>query len=960
MKTSILANLFFILSLISLNAQVGINTTDPQSQLDIRSSNQATPSNMDGILIPKVDNFPATNPTATQDGMLIFVTGSGTPTKGFYYWDQATTSWTNLGGISNDADWFSESTTTAPTSINDDIYTLGHVAIGRNTANYPLHINADETVQQTIRVDYTGADNGAKIGLYYNNQNSGSGAHHGIYSRLIGSGTGTKVGIYNQISGTSSQSYYNVQNYSQGSGFGTRYGTFQQISGTGNGDHYGNYNNLIANGSGDKYGTYNTATSGSGDKYGSYNMISQVYDGTHYGVYSNATKSGSFAGYFLGNVSIGTTNTNNYILPASRGTDGQVMQTDGAGNITWQDIATSGAERINDLIDGKSDNDGTDDGSSIFLGIGAGVNDNEANNRNVGIGFEVLHNNVNGYGNNAIGYQSLFSNISGYDNISIGESSLLANTDGFQNNAIGVNSLITNISGSRNVANGYGAMNFNTNGSNNTAIGTFAMYNNILGSNNVAVGFQSLGNNTDGTNNVAIGDNALFSNVTGNSNVVIGIGAGYNETGSNKLYIENSSSTAPLIYGEFDNDLLRVNGTLDINNAYRFPVSDGTTNQVLQTDGVGNITWETPSGLGEFKRIGTIIQNTTNTTIDSFVFGSSQLNNITSTTDDDTRLFFNKLKGAFRAGRVVFGGVDFWNDNFVGLGSFAVGTNTIASGYNSSAIGHHTYARSYAETTIGFFSSDYVPNSTGIVDSNDRLFVIGNGTASNRSNAITVLKNGNLGMGSIENPLEQIHIDDKIRLTDGYIHGTAGEEVILGTATDDTRVGLFVNGTEWGPFTNNTVSLGSTGYRWSEVWSVNPLNTTSDKRLKKDITPLNYGLEAILSLNPISYKWKQGKQDTKLGFVAQEVEIVIPEIVKLEKGNLKRNSLSMRKDGQEDYYAMSYSELIPILTKAIQEQQILINDLKTTIKQQDQKSQAQEKTLETLLNRINALEKAIN
>jgi len=45
-------------------SQVGINTTLPNAQLDVRSSNQATPSNTDGLLIPKMDAFPAVNPTA--------------------------------------------------------------------------------------------------------------------------------------------------------------------------------------------------------------------------------------------------------------------------------------------------------------------------------------------------------------------------------------------------------------------------------------------------------------------------------------------------------------------------------------------------------------------------------------------------------------------------------------------------------------------------------------------------------------------------------------------------------------------------------------------------------------------------------------------------------------------------------------------------------------------------------
>ena len=80
-----------VFGLISF-AQVGINTTTPNAQLDIRSNNQTTPSNTDGILIPKVDTFPATNPGANQQGMLIYLTtvatfSSVSKQPGFYYWD---------------------------------------------------------------------------------------------------------------------------------------------------------------------------------------------------------------------------------------------------------------------------------------------------------------------------------------------------------------------------------------------------------------------------------------------------------------------------------------------------------------------------------------------------------------------------------------------------------------------------------------------------------------------------------------------------------------------------------------------------------------------------------------------------------------------------------------------------------------------------------------------------------
>ncbi|WP_186991923.1 hypothetical protein [Constantimarinum furrinae] len=79
-------------------AQVGIGNTEPQATLDITATNAATPSNEDGILIPRIDDFPSPPPTESQDGMMVFATGNGSPTKGFYYWNNTTTTWISVGG----------------------------------------------------------------------------------------------------------------------------------------------------------------------------------------------------------------------------------------------------------------------------------------------------------------------------------------------------------------------------------------------------------------------------------------------------------------------------------------------------------------------------------------------------------------------------------------------------------------------------------------------------------------------------------------------------------------------------------------------------------------------------------------------------------------------------------------------------------------------------------------------
>ena len=146
MKTKNYLLLALILFFNNFYAQVGIGTTSPNSQLDIRSSNQATPANNDGILIPKVDVFPATNPTAAQQSMLVYLTTattfSGNPKPiGFYYWDNVSSDWIGISSAANgDHDWYEEATTSPPNAITDDMFHTGNVAIGKNTADYPLEV----------------------------------------------------------------------------------------------------------------------------------------------------------------------------------------------------------------------------------------------------------------------------------------------------------------------------------------------------------------------------------------------------------------------------------------------------------------------------------------------------------------------------------------------------------------------------------------------------------------------------------------------------------------------------------------------------------------------------------------------------------------------------------------------------------------------------------------------------
>lgn len=200
---------------------------------------------------------------------------------------------------------------------------------------------------------------------------------------------------------------------------------------------------------------------------------------------------------------------------------------------------------------------------------------------------------------------------------------------------------------------------------------------------------------------------------------------------------------------------------------------------------------------------------------DNFVFGSTQMDDDDTTPNDNAKIFFNKTKGAFRAGLVDD---TYWNDSEVGSysvsfglnnkakgqNSVAMGANVNAMGYNSTAIGNQTNANGqtsvalgagtsangYYSTAMNLSTTADALASTAMGRNNigggditnwvltDPLFEIGNSTDSNnKTNALTVLKNGTITAPSFD--LTEI-TDDKALVTKEYVdaNGPRGLERI--------------------------------------------------------------------------------------------------------------------------------------------------------------------------------------
>jgi len=447
----------------------------------------------------------------------------------------------------------------------------------------------------------------------------------------------------------------------------------------------------------------------------------------------------------------GTLDINNaFAFPTTDGTTGQILQTNGNGTLNWadnlgatalqwpdttnqlatdydvsqkqniSDTSTVDATRywvgqqgylntvaIDSLTDGKSD------GSSVFLGSGAGTDDDISNNENVGVGIMALRYNTSGYRNTATGnsslflnttgsynsangYQALWANRTGNQNTANGDVALLANTTGSWNTAIGSSALLNNSTGNNNTGIGCYSLYSNTEGSENTAIGYKSIYKNTLGGKNTAIGHMALDRNTIGNNNTANGYKANYYNQEGSNNTIIGFEAGmgtsnhnksgnvflgyqsgYYEGESNKLYIENSNSSTPLIWGDFANDSIRINGTLDINNAFAFPTTDGSTGQILQTNGSGTLNWADNPGATALQWPDTTNQLATD-------YDVSQKQNISDTSSVDATRYWVGQQGYLNTVAI-----DSLTDGKTGGGSVFLGHN---AGTNDDGIDNYNVA----------------------------------------------------------------------------------------------------------------------------------------------------------------------------------------------------------------------------------------------------------------------------
>jgi hypothetical protein len=129
------------------------------------------------------------------------------------------------------------------------------------------------------------------------------------------------------------------------------------------------------------------------------------------------------------------------------------------------------------------------------------------------------------------------------------------------------------------------------------------------------------------------------------------------------------------------------------------------------------------------------------------------------------------------------------------------------------------------------------------------------------------------------------------------------------------------------------LNLGSATSRWNTLYSTTVVNV-SDANLKKNINPLNYGLNEIMQLKPVSYNWKDNKigktvipeklQEKRIGFLAQDLLKVIPESVKTHDWKITEEKSEVYEYKENEVMGVMYNDIIPVIVKALQEQQLII------------------------------------
>jgi hypothetical protein len=397
---------------------------------------------------------------------------------------------------------------------------------------------------------------------------------------------------------------------------------------------------------------------------------------------------------------------------------------------------------------------------------------------------------------------------------------------------------------------------------------------------NTGIGSSSLQNKTIGAQNTALGygagNGAGSTGSTVSGNVLIGYEAGYNLTQSNRLYIENSSSASPLIYGEFDNNLLRINGrqeitgNLNLNQGIASGIALSVNGQEALWSNGSYFSYGFGTGHNYFAKpikIGPIEGSTVPNADLQIVDNSDAILSIESRSNKAILQLVGNYANQTRN----------W-------------TMTVDNTLNRLTWKHNNDDKLMVLNQFGDLGIGKDPSSA--------LDVVGDLIVSSGGGFTTPF------LATIRNTSNSIFTNGGLEITAGmntYNSMDPQPEFIRFNKPSGTFMGAIRQ------VSNSSIQL----------------VTTSDRRLKTDIIPTSKGLSDILRLQVRDYYWKEdlNKIQLQTGFIAQELYEVIPNAV--YKGG---------DDFITNPWGISTSILIPLVVKSIQDQQ---NEIETLRKENE-------------------------
>lgn len=268
-------------------------------------------------------------------------------------------------------------------------------------------------------------------------------------------------------------------------------------------------------------------------------------------------------------------------------------------------------------------------------------------------------------------------------------------------------------------------------------------------------------------------------------------------------------------------------------------------------------------------------------------------------------------------------------------------TSTVDGGGISMGIAHalNTYgdnAETYIYSSANMRGLNIMNNNSGGFG---HIAFFTSGSHANGASTLFLSDNDRVGIGT-ETPAEKLHVQSsRILLTNGSDAVYTSENTASGYRFEligsypgwDSRAiylgGYNVNNVGSPNYSNaNKVYCGGTA--GSIPIHATAFNTASSATFKQNISTLTYGLKEVLQIRPVTYQYNFDKTGLyKVGFIAEEVSQIIPEIVAHHD---EEDNIVSREEGKA--VAMDYSQMTAVLVNAIKEQQAQIEELKEKIK----------------------------